>query len=183
MFRKNEKITIESIVSDIDGKLIASRDVEIKATLKDWVFEKSAWIEKVIDEQTCNVKSLGDKAQLCEFIAKQGGQYTITARVLDDRERPNESQFTVWVPGGKTPPKRTVEQEEAQIIPNKKDFAPNDVAELLVISPFPNAEGVLDLAARRHYQNRKIYDQRFVNHSENSASKKNICRTFTRRLI
>ncbi len=142
--QKNEKITIESIVSDIDGKLIANRDVEIKATLKDWVFEKSAWIEKVIDEQTCNIKS-ADKAQTCEFVAKQGGQYTVTARVLDDRERPNESQFTVWVPGGKTPPKRTVEQEEAQIIPNKKDFAPNDVAELLVISPFPNAEGVLTL--------------------------------------
>ncbi len=143
--QKNEKITIESIVSDIDGNLVKDRDVEITARLKDWVFEKNAWIEKVIDEQICNVKSLGDKAQKCEFIAKQGGQYKVTARVMDDRERFNESEFTVWVPGGKTPPKRNVEQEEAQIIPNKKDYAPNDVAELLVISPFPGAEGVLTL--------------------------------------
>src|SRR6185369_11118221 len=72
-------------------------------------------------------------------------QYKVTARVMDDRERFNESEFTVWVPGGKTPPKRSVEQEEAQLIPNKKDYAPNDVAELLVISPFPQAEGVLTL--------------------------------------
>lgn len=143
--QKNEKITIESIVSDIDGKLVAERDVEIKAVLKDWAFEKGAWIEKTVDEQNCNVKSLTDKPQKCEFIAKQGGQYKITASVMDDKERFNESEFTVWVPGGKTPPKRNVEQEEAQIIPNKKDFAPNDVAELLVISPFPNAEGVLTL--------------------------------------
>jgi len=64
---------------------------------------------------------------------------------MDDRERFNESEMTVWVPGGKTPPKRSVEQEEAQIIPSKKDYAPGDVAELLVISPFTPAEGVLTL--------------------------------------
>lgn len=143
--QKGEKITVESIVSDIDGNLVKDRDVEIKAALKDWVYEKNAWIEKTIDEQVCNVKSLADKAQKCEFVAKQGGQYKITARVMDDRERPNESEFTVWVPGGKTPPKRNVEQEEAQIIPNKKEYAPTDVAEILVISPFPGAEGVLTL--------------------------------------
>jgi alpha-2-macroglobulin len=143
--QKGEKMTIESIVSDIDGQLVANRDVEIKAALKDWAFEKGAWIEKTIDEQVCNAKSLGDKPQVCEFVAKQGGQYKITARVMDDRERFNESEFTIWVPGGKTPPKRTVEQEEAQIIPNKKDYAPTDVAEILVISPFPQAEGVLTL--------------------------------------
>ena len=83
--------------------------------------------------------------QRCTFVAKQGGRYTITATVMDDKERFNESEMTIWVPGGKTPPKRNVEQEEAQIIPWKKDFAPGDVAELLVISPFYPAEGVLTL--------------------------------------
>ena len=64
---------------------------------------------------------------------------------MDDRERFNESEFTVWVPGGKVPPKRNVEQEEVQIIPSKKDYAPGEMAELLVISPFTPAEGVLTL--------------------------------------
>ncbi|HEV8592959.1 MAG TPA: MG2 domain-containing protein, partial [Pyrinomonadaceae bacterium] len=142
--QKGEKIEIESIVSDIDGKLVAGRDAEIKAVLKDWVFDKGKWEEKTIDEQTCTVKS-AQTAQKCTFIAKQGGRYTITATVMDDRERFNESEFTVWVPGGKTPPKRNVEKEEVQIIPSKKDYAPGDVAELLVISPFVPAEGVLTL--------------------------------------
>ena len=43
---------------------------------------------------------------------------------MDDHERFNESELTVWVAGGKTVPKRNVEQEEAQIIPNKKEYAP-----------------------------------------------------------
>lgn len=141
---KGENINVESIVSDIDGNLIANRDAEIKAVLRDWTFEKGSWKETVLDEQTCNVKST-DKAQKCAFPAKQGGRYTITARVLDDKERPNETEITVWVAGAKQEPKRTVEQEEAQLIPNKKEYAPGDVAEILVMAPFPNAEGVLTL--------------------------------------
>lgn len=141
---KGEKIEIESIVSDLDGKLVANRNATIKAVLKDWTFDKGVWKEEVVDEQTCEIKST-DKPSKCEFIAKQGGTYTITASVMDDRERPNESEFTVWVSGGKTPPKRNVEQEEANLIPSKKDYKAGDVAEILVQSPFENAEGVLTL--------------------------------------
>ncbi|CAN5415465.1 hypothetical protein BH20ACI1_BH20ACI1_06500 [soil metagenome] len=142
--QKGENIEIESIVSDIDGKLIANRDVEIKAVLMDWVFDKGKWEQKTVDEQTCNIKS-SERAEKCKFVAKAGGVYTITARVMDDRERVNESELTVWVPGGKTPPQRNVAQEQVQLIPNKKDFTPNDVAEILVQSPFVPAEGVLTL--------------------------------------
>ncbi|MDQ3321734.1 MAG: MG2 domain-containing protein, partial [Acidobacteriota bacterium] len=140
----NEAFDVESIVTDIDGKLIANRTVEIRAVLKDWTFEKGEWTEKIVEEQTCSVQS-GEGAQKCTFTPKRGGNYTITARVLDDRERPNESELTVWVAGAKSEPKRAVEQEDAQLIPNKKDYAPGDVAEILVQSPFENAEGVLTL--------------------------------------
>ncbi len=142
--QKGEKIEVESIVSDIDGNLVTGRDAEIKAVLKDWQFDKGSWQEKIVDEQTCTVKSTS-KGEKCTFIAKQGGRYTVTATVMDDRERFNESELTVWVPGGKTPPKREVEQEEVQLIPSKKDYQPGDVAELLVIAPFTPAEGVLTL--------------------------------------
>jgi len=142
--QKGENINVESIVSDIDGNLLKDKDVEITAVLKDWTFEKGSWIEKTVDEQTCTVKS-SDTAQKCAFPAKQGGRYTITARVMDDKERINETEITVWVAGGKVQPKRNVEQEEAQIIPNKKEYVAGETAELLVMSPFPNAEGVLTL--------------------------------------
>ena len=138
--QKGEKIVVESIVSDIDGKLVSGRDVDIKAVLKDWQFDKGTWSEVTVDEQTCSVKSPqssppagggvaaasadGVVGAKCEFVAKQGGRYTITATVMDDRERFNESEFTVWVPGGKTPPKRNVEQEEVQIIPSKRIMRP-----------------------------------------------------------
>ncbi len=142
--QKGEKISVESIVTDIDGKLITGRDVKITARLKDWKFDQGAWKEETIDEQICQIKSI-DGVSKCEFTAKAGGRYTITAGIFDDRERPNESELTIWVPGGKTPPKRNVEKEEANLIPDKKDYAPGDVAEILVQTPFVPAEGVLTL--------------------------------------
>lgn len=142
--QKGENINIESIVSDIDGKLVSGRDIEIEAVLKDWQFDKGTWNEVTVDEQACTVRS-ADVAVKCSFTAKAGGVYTVSASVMDDRERFNESEITIWVPGGKQPPKRNVEQEEVQIIPSKKDFTPGEVAELLVISPFVPAEGVLTL--------------------------------------
>ena len=57
--QKGEKIAVESIVTDLDGKLIAGRDVEIKAVLKDWQYEAGTWKEVTVDEQTCTVKSAG----------------------------------------------------------------------------------------------------------------------------
>ncbi|HMQ03376.1 MAG TPA: alpha-2-macroglobulin family protein [Pyrinomonadaceae bacterium] len=151
--QKGENINIESIVTDIDGNLIGGREIEIKAVLKDWQFDMGSWQEVTVDEQTCTVKSDGPASSAggdvrpskCTFLAKAGGRYIITAIVMDDRERFNESEFFVWVPGGKQPPKRNVEEEEVQIIPSKKDFVPGETAELLVISPFTPAEGVLTL--------------------------------------
>ncbi len=105
---KGEKIVAESIVTDIDGKLIANRNVKISARLKDWTFDKGVWKEETVDEQNCEIKSI-DGVSKCEFVAKGGGRYTITATVFDDKERPNESELTVWVAGGKTEPKRNVD--------------------------------------------------------------------------
>ncbi len=141
---RGEKFKVETITTDIDGKAVANRDVNVKAALKDWQFDKGEWKQVTTDEQTCTVKSTNDVA-VCEFTAKNGGVYTITASVLDDRERRNESELTLWVSGGKTVPKRSVEQEEANLIPDKKEYAAGETAEILVQTPFVPAEGVLTL--------------------------------------
>ncbi len=67
--QKGERIEIESIVSDIDGNLVTGRDAEVKAVLKDWTFEKGAWKEVTVDEQTCAVRS-AETAQKCTFVSE-----------------------------------------------------------------------------------------------------------------
>jgi len=142
--QKGETIKIESIVTDIEGKIQTGRRVDVKAERLVWTNEKGNWIEKAVDPQTCTASS-ADKAQTCNFVANEGGRYKITARVVDDRERPNESELTIWVPGGERPTDRDLKQQRVDIIPSQKDYKPGDTAELLVLSPFTPAEGVLTL--------------------------------------
>ncbi|HXG68554.1 MAG TPA: alpha-2-macroglobulin family protein [Blastocatellia bacterium] len=142
--QKGEPLVVQSIVTDIDGKAIAGREIRMRAVRLDWVFEKGQWQQKEVDPQECNVRSTTDPVT-CRFETKEGGTYRVTATVYDDRERANQSELTLWVAGGKRPPQRDVEQEKAELIPDRKEYQAGDTAEILVQSPFYPAEGVLTL--------------------------------------
>jgi alpha-2-macroglobulin len=142
--QKGEPIFVESIVSDLDGKLIANREIRMRAALIDWVFEKGEYREQETNPQDCIIKS-GNEPVKCRFETKEGGVYRITASVIDDRERRNESEMTVWVAGGKQPPQRALAQEKVELIPDRKDYRSGETAEILVQAPFFPAEGVVTL--------------------------------------
>ncbi len=127
--QKGEPLIVQSIVADLDGKLIEGREIKMRAVLMDWVFEKGEWKQQEKNPQECTVRSAADAVQ-CRFETKEGGQYRVTATIQDDRERKNESELTLWVAGGKVVPKRDVEQEEAQMIPDRKDYRAGDTAEI-----------------------------------------------------
>jgi uncharacterized protein YfaS (alpha-2-macroglobulin family) len=141
---KGEQFKVETITTDIDGKAVADAPVSILAELKDWQQIKGEWQEVTVDTQTCRIKSASAIVS-CDFNAKQGGVFTIKASVLDRKERRNESELNVWVAGGNIEPSLDVEKESVELIPDKKDYAPNDTAEILVNTPFFPAEGVLTL--------------------------------------
>jgi alpha-2-macroglobulin len=142
--QKGEPLVLQSIVTDLDGKAIAGRVVSMRAVRLDWVQEKGKWTQKEVDPQECSVKSAADPVE-CRFATKEGGVFRVTATVMDDRERPNESEMNLWVAGGKMVPKRDVEQEEVNLIPDRRDYQPGDTAEVLLQAPFYPAEGVMTL--------------------------------------
>lgn len=142
--QQGEPLIVESIVTNIDGQIIANREIRMRAALLDWVYDKGEWREQETGQQECVVRS-GNTSVTCRFETKEGGRYRITATILDDRERPNETEMTLWVAGGKQPPQRNVAQEKIELIPSRKDYQPGETAELLVQAPFFPAEGVVTL--------------------------------------
>lgn len=142
--QKGEPLVVEAIATDIDGKLIVGREIRMRAVLIDWNFENGEWKERETNPQECVVRS-GNAAVPCSFRTNDGGRYRVTASVIDDRERRNESQMTLWVAGGKTEPQRDVAQEKVELIPNQKEYESGQSAEILVQAPFFPAEGVLTL--------------------------------------
>ena len=143
--QQGEPLVVNAIVSDLDGRLVAGREVRMRAALLEWKYTKGQWqqTESKTPEE-CTVKSATDAVR-CTFRPKAGGTYRVTARVYDDRERPNESELTLWVAGGKNPPRRDVAQEKVELIPDRKEYRAGDTAEILVQSPFTPAEGILTL--------------------------------------
>ncbi|HEY8459215.1 MAG TPA: hypothetical protein VIM99_02485, partial [Blastocatellia bacterium] len=142
--QKGEPLVVESIVTDLDGKAVANREIRMRAVLIDWGYDKGEWKERETNPQECVIKSGANAAQ-CRFETREGGRYRITARIYDDRERPNETELTLWVAGGKQPPQRDLAQEKVELIPSAKEYKAGDTAEILVQSPFFPAEGVLTL--------------------------------------
>ena len=142
--QKGEPIVVESIVTDLDGKAIPNRDIKLRAVLLDWVYKNGQWKQEELNPQDCSIKSTMEAVK-CTFTSTEGGTYRVAASIMDDRERRNESEITVWVAGGKQPPKRDVEQEKVEMIPDRKDYHPGDTAEILLQAPFYPAEGVMTL--------------------------------------
>ncbi|MEK6280038.1 MAG: alpha-2-macroglobulin family protein [Acidobacteriota bacterium] len=142
--QKGEAFDVGIIVTDLDGKALAGRDVSLRFVRLDYVYDKGVWKQQERDVQEANVKS-GPDAVSARLQTNEGGMYRLTAHVRDDRERLNESELSLWVAGGKLPPKREVEKEEVQLIPDRRKYAGGDVAEILVQSPFASAEGVVTI--------------------------------------
>lgn len=142
--QQGEPLVVQSIVTDLDGNLIAGREIKMVAVLLDWRQEKGEWKQVETDAQGCVVRSLSSAVK-CTFQPKQGGQYRVTSTIRDDRERRNQSELTLWVAGGKQPPQREVEKEAVELIPDRKECRPGETVEVLVQAPFYPAEGVLTL--------------------------------------
>ncbi|MCA9998017.1 MAG: hypothetical protein KDE56_19790, partial [Anaerolineales bacterium] len=142
---QGEPLEIEVIVTDIDGNAVAGTAVSITAARLEWLYRDGQWREEPVDAQTCDVVSTAEPVE-CTFDTEKGGTVQITAVITDAQGRQNQSQLTRWVGGGRQPVQRNVQQETLTLVPDRQEYQPGDVAQILVQSPFSPAEGVLTLS-------------------------------------
>ncbi|MEW6278178.1 MAG: alpha-2-macroglobulin family protein, partial [Candidatus Eremiobacterota bacterium] len=141
---KGQPLEVELLVCDVEGKALLGRPVRVKVYRQDYEFRQGQYTTVETDVQVKNETS-GNAPTKLSFQTPAGGTYRIEARTSDDKGRPNASDLTVWVAGGKQPPSRTVEQQQVTLIPNQKEYRAGDTAMLLVQAPFYPAEGTLTL--------------------------------------
>ncbi len=143
-------IRIDAVVTDVDGVLVADRDVDVTAGRLESKLVNGVWTEEVVDPETCALTSVDDvdatareATMRCEFATEVGGQYRVTALVTDDDGHRNRTELTVWVSGGTSRPSRNVARDSLTIVPDREEYAVGDTAELLVQAPFAPATGLL----------------------------------------
>lgn len=142
--QKGEPLAFDAIVADLEGKVVTGRKVSIKAVRLDWDWEDGRYVNKETDPFEATLDSAKDPVRTT-FTPKEGGTYRVRARIEDPKGRANESELTLWVAGGKTQPSRNVEMERVTLVPDKREYAPGETAEILVMAPFPNAEALVSL--------------------------------------
>jgi hypothetical protein len=140
-----EILRANTIVSDLEGALVAKRPVTVRAARIDWEQTASGYEEKEVDQQTCSITS-GDAPVLCSLPTKKGGRYRIVATVEDELGRKSQTSTSVWVMDRDMPQNRGVSQDAVELVTDKKEYAPGDTAEVLVVAPFTPAEGLLVVA-------------------------------------
>ena len=141
---RDQAFAVQAIVTDLDGNLVQGRDINMVATRLSWKQEKGEWTKVETDSQDCLIRSSA-AAVTCTFQPKAGGEYRVKATIRDDRERANESELRIWVSGGESFADPSIEEQDVELIPDRKDYKAGDVAEILVQAPFYPAEGVLSV--------------------------------------
>jgi alpha-2-macroglobulin len=139
---KGTPMKVDVIGVDLDGKAALGAKIDVHTARLDWEYKNGKYASKEVDPQDCAVTAAAD-ATTCEVKTTEGGEYQVTATIVDGRGRPNQSKLTFWVSGGDQPPSRDVERQQVQLIPDKKEYRAGDTAELLVQAPFYPAQGVV----------------------------------------
>ncbi|MEO8846442.1 MAG: DUF6049 family protein, partial [Kofleriaceae bacterium] len=139
---KGQPYSLDVIGVDLDGKAAPGAAIEVKASRLDYQYKHGKYKQLRVDPQTCAVTAAKDPVP-CTFQTKTGGEYEVVATIVDAQGRANQTKLTFWVSGGEHPPSRDVKQEIVQLIPDKKEYANGDIAEVLVQAPFYPAEAVV----------------------------------------
>lgn len=141
---KGQPIKVEGVVVSQEGAIATNRPATVRAVRMDWEYVKGEYKQLEKDAQVCAITST-EAPFNCEFKTPVGGTYKVTATVVDDKGRPNQTQITTWVSGGQRPPERNVVQEEVTLVPDKKEYQGGDTASILVQAPFFPADGVVTI--------------------------------------
>jgi uncharacterized protein YfaS (alpha-2-macroglobulin family) len=144
--RSGEGIDLDMLVSDVEGKLVAGRAIDVKAARIDWEQQGSEYVEKEIEPQTCAVTSTAattNDVVRCTFKTTQGGSYRVTAIVKDDHGRKSQTATQIYVMGADVPKDKSLGSDRVTIVPDKTEYKPGELAEVLVLAPFVPAEGLL----------------------------------------
>ena len=139
---KGQPFDLEVIGVDLEGKMVPGAKIGLAAARLEGKYKKGRYTTEEVDPQTCAVTAAADPAP-CHFTTTKGGTYQVIATIVDPQGRPNQTKLTFWVTGGDEPPAREVKQELVQLIPDKKEYAAGNNAEILVMAPFYPAEGIV----------------------------------------
>ncbi len=143
--RAGENIEADAVVVDLDGKPLPGRHLTMKAARIDWEQKGTEWEEREVETQTCegDMPAAGAEKIHCSFQTREGGTWRVWTVTTDEHGRKNQTVTSLWVIGTDRPKDRGLSGGKVNVVLDKKEYQPGELAEALVVAPFAPAEGVL----------------------------------------
>lgn len=134
---------LELIVTDIDGRLLPGIPVDVELFQVDYEYSSRGGYQR--KDKLVEKKSVTSAETPTEVILKprEGGTYRVVTYVRDQKERVNQTELTFWKAGGSLPSTDKVELETLTVVPDRKEYEPGQTAEILVMAPFAEGEGMV----------------------------------------
>ena len=152
---QGEALEVEALAVDLEGRLAEGRPVQVAFERLDWTWEEGSYREEVAERQVKSFSS-GKEPLLARVEKPAGGTWRVVALVGDAAGRTQRTTLQVWVAGGRMPPSRRIEEEQITLVPDREEYAAGDVAEVLVVAPFADAEGIFSVRRSGLVEARRI---------------------------
>ncbi len=145
MYRANEPLKISTIVTDIDGKSIQSRNVhlDVYTETTEYKDDGSYEIKKTILASR-EFKSEA-KAVETEIPISSGGLLNVLATISDNKGRKNETTISIWKEEKIEKKIDHAEQEKVILIPDHKEYQPGQNTSIMIQAPFKPARGIVSI--------------------------------------
>jgi len=163
--RAGDALPIDLVTVGWGGERVPDRDVAYTIYRREWVnsFESDGagggrWIwttnDVEVDSGRTRTGALGRGA--FSFVPPEGGVYKIAAQSLDEAERTVRSNLFVWASGPGAVSWRRTNDDRITLITDRTTYAPGDVAEILIPSPYPGEQWALVSVERGGILSREV---------------------------
>jgi len=165
---------VKIITVDSQSEPVPNVDLQVIAYSTKWdsVQEEGAdgllyWASRILETPvfTTTVTTDANGGGRFSFVPESGGTYRVRAIGRDERENEIRSSTDIWVSGraGRYVSWRRENHNRIDLIADKKEYQPGDVAEILIPSPYQGEVLALITVERGH-----LYDTQVVTLKSNS---------------
>ena len=169
-----EDASVKIITVDSESQPVPDVDLQVIAYSTEWdsVQEEGDdgllyWTSKMLETPvyTATVTTDSDGQGLFTFVPESGGTYRVRAIGRDERENEIRSSTDIWVSGRKSEyvSWRRENNNRIDLIADKKEYQPGDIAEILIPSPYQGEVQALVTVERGH-----LYDVQVITLASNS---------------
>lgn len=141
--QEGQPLDLSAIVTDLDGKLVTGKPVELEFFREVPISKDEPHKRERKSVGHKNLTSGTEPVNLTFNATNDEGDYIVVATVRDDENRASKTELRVWCAGSWSMQYDGIEQSQAKLMLDKKQYAKGDTANIMVVSPFAPFHGLM----------------------------------------